>query len=182
MRAVKPAKRKVEEAGLASERQTLSDPEQRFVEQLGLWFERQNVPRIGGRVLGVLMLAEGPISLERMAELLKVSRASISTNMRMLTTTGIVKHFGVPGDRRHYYVFSEDAWERHLEASMKGLDAIVQICRSGLAAVPSHHPTARARVQNSLAFLEFEQTEIADSLARWRSQTNRSPQRSRRTR
>lgn len=166
---------------LPSETQTLSPPEARFVEQLGLWFERQNVPRIGGRLLGLMMIAEGPISLDRMAKLLRVSRASVSTNLRLLTASGICKHFGVPGDRRHYYVFAEDAWVKHLESGARSIEALVQICRGGLTAVPGHHATARARVQESLAFLEFEQNEIANALVRWRRQL-RSPARSRRTR
>src|SRR5688500_12893753 len=87
----------------------LNEGEERFVEAMGLYFERVGVPRIGGRILGLLMVTEGPISLDRMAVLLHVSRASISTNMRQFITAGLCQHFGVPGDRRHYYVFSEDA-------------------------------------------------------------------------
>src|SRR5439155_617535 len=74
-----------------------------FIEAVGLFFERLGIARIGGRILGLLMLAERPLTLDEMAGLLLVSRASISTNARMSVAAGLVEHVSWPGDRRDYY-------------------------------------------------------------------------------
>ncbi len=56
----------------------------RFIEGMGMYFENQGIPRIGGRMLGLLMIAHRPLSAEDLARILKVSRASLSTNFRSL--------------------------------------------------------------------------------------------------
>ena len=86
-----------------------------FIENMGLHYEAYNVPRIGGRILGLLMVNSNPLASEEMSEVLQVSRSSISTNLRTLQMAGLVEQVSVPGDRRDYFVFSEDAWLRILE-------------------------------------------------------------------
>ena len=49
----------------------------RFIEGMGMYFENQGIPRIGGRILGLLMVAHEPLSADAIARILKVSRASI---------------------------------------------------------------------------------------------------------
>src|SRR5215471_6211969 len=52
----------------------LSAEKMRFVEGMGRYFEQFGISRIGGRILGFLMLAEEPVSLDDMATTLSVSR------------------------------------------------------------------------------------------------------------
>ncbi len=40
----------------------LTPPLHRFIEGMGLYFENQGIPRIGGRMLGLLMIAHWPLS------------------------------------------------------------------------------------------------------------------------
>src|SRR5436309_4951811 len=96
-----------EEDGLPTEKT-------RFVEGMGRYFEQFGLSRIGGRVLGLLMLAEEPLSLDDMATTLSVSRASISTNIRLATASGLAELVTKPGDRRDYYLFTDDAWGHSL--------------------------------------------------------------------
>ena len=51
-----------------------------FVGEMGLTFEADGFTRIGGRLFGHLLLAEGPLSLDAIAETLQVSKASVSTD------------------------------------------------------------------------------------------------------
>ena len=44
----------------------LSPAQQQFVESVGLYFEQYQVSRIGGRLLGLLMLLHGPFTLDQM--------------------------------------------------------------------------------------------------------------------
>ena len=41
----------------------------RFVESMGLYFESSGIPRIGGRILGALMIAHDPLSADDIAKI-----------------------------------------------------------------------------------------------------------------
>lgn len=69
----------------------------RFIEQLGRLAEGEGLPRIAGRMLGSLMLNAESCSLEQLAVQLNVSRASISTNGRLLEGLGLIQRVTVPG-------------------------------------------------------------------------------------
>ena len=160
--------------GAAAERGDALTPEkERFIEALGVLYERQGVPRIGGRMLGLFLISDEPRSPERIAELLKVSRASVSTNLRVFTTLGICDHVSVPGDRRRYYVLREDGFARHLESNMDNLRKLTELCRGALGTVPSGRSPARRRLQAAVAYCEFIEKEIAATLARWHSRRSR---------
>ena len=75
----------------------------RFIEQLGRLAEGEGLPRIAGRMLGSLMLDPASCSLEQLALQLNVSRASVSTNGRLLESLGLIQRVTVPGDRRDYW-------------------------------------------------------------------------------
>ena len=78
----------------------LSPGMQQFIERMGIYFEHLELPRITGRILGLLMVADRPLSLDNMAAALQVSRASASTNIRMAI------HFGAAElvDQRFHFL------------------------------------------------------------------------------
>ena len=62
----------------------MTESQRKFIEKLGFYYESYGVPRIGGRMLGLLLVAGEPVSAEQMSATLLVSRSSISTNIRLL--------------------------------------------------------------------------------------------------
>ncbi len=80
-----------------------SDPVQDFVETMGLRFQDQQMPRIAGRLFGLLLIEGGPFSFGELADRLQVSRGSISTNARMLSDIGLIERVSKPGDRQDHY-------------------------------------------------------------------------------
>ena len=100
-----------------------------FIERLGLLHEEDGLPRIAGRIFGFLLLQPTPCSLDEMAEALRVSKASISTDVRRLLEIGFVERSSRPGDRRDYYMLADDwavrAMRRKME-SMRRFDATIR--------------------------------------------------------
>lgn len=141
---------------------------QQFVEGMGLYFERLGIPRIGGRILGLLMLAERPLTLDEMAHALKVSRASVSTNARMSVAVGMVEHVSLPGDRRDYYSFSPNAWTRRIEAALPLFDLLGRLAEQGLATLDPENTTGRMRLETAIDFCDFYRRETEMSAARWK--------------
>ena len=140
----------------------------RFIERMGLYYEHLGVPRIGGRILGLLMMARRPLTLDDMAHLLRVSRASISTNARMNVAVGMVRHVSLPGDRRDYYEFRPDAWEGRLAVGKPSTIELRDIVTEGLSALSPANSEGSARLAEALEFCDFLLEEIDGTVDRWR--------------
>lgn len=81
--------------------------EERFIEGMGLALEEDRLPRIAGRLVGLLILSPQPLRFDHLAERLRVSRGSISTNTRLLENMGVIERVTRPGDRRDYFQINE---------------------------------------------------------------------------
>jgi DNA-binding transcriptional regulator GbsR (MarR family) len=131
------------------------DPElARFIESMGMYFESYGIPRIGGRILGLLLVAHEPLSAERIASILKVSRASISTNFRILLTSGLAEKVTHPGDRTTYFVFPETGLEKTLLVEIQGIQALKRLVQQGSNALPPGD-AARSRMKEMEDWTDF---------------------------
>jgi DNA-binding transcriptional regulator GbsR (MarR family) len=149
----------------------LRPDEQEFIEGIGRYFERLGVARIGGRLFGLCLVYEEPLSLDDIAELLMVSRASASTNARAMTAAGLIDHRSVPGDRRDYYVCHADLWPRRLERSLAEPRAMRELAEQGLAAIDPDNAAARERLEQMVEFMDFFEEEVKRIVDHWRART-----------
>ena len=149
--------------------QDLSPAMRQFIETVGLYFEQYEVSRIGGRIIGLLLVADAPLSLDDMAAALDVSRASVSTNVRMAVTYGLAELVTKPGDRRDYYRFRADAWDRGLVVNLEAVIALRRIAEQGLAAADPGDTAARERLDELEDFCDFCRDEMQAMLDRWRA-------------
>jgi biotin operon repressor len=150
-----------------SQGNSLTPEQQEFIERVGLYFAQYHLSRIGGRLLGLLLLVDRPVGIEEMATLLGVSRASVSTNIRETADFGLTERVGIPGDRRDYYRFSEDAWHRGLEARIVGTLQLRRIAEQGLAALQGNDTTASNRLAELVDFCDFTIEEQRAAIVRW---------------
>lgn len=142
---------------------------QRFVEALGLFFEDAGIPRIGGRLLGLLLLAEGPLSLDEVARTLGVSRASVSTNSRLLIVAGMVERVSLPGDRRDYYQFAPHGWEAAVQVDIKAARRLRSLTAEALASIRPERTAVAGRLREALDFYALLEAELTAMLERWRT-------------
>ena len=63
-----------------------------------------------GRLYGTLLLSPEPLSLDDLAEDLKISKGSVSMNMRSIERWGMAKEVWVRGERKKYYMAESDLW------------------------------------------------------------------------
>lgn len=82
---------------------SLPNSRREFVETTGRLCQLMGLPRSTGQIYGLLYLAPRPLSLDDIAELLSISKASASTGTRQLVTWQAVKEVWVPGDRRDHF-------------------------------------------------------------------------------
>jgi len=141
----------------------------RFIESMGMYFENQGIPRIGGRILGLLMIAHEPLSADDIARILKVSRASVSTNMRALTSSGMVEKTASLHDRMTFFVFSEAALEQRMAVGIQSAAVFRKVVEQGLAALPASD-SARVRLERSMDWSDLVVESFQKALTQWREQ------------
>ncbi len=139
-----------------------------FIEDMGVYYDHFGLPRLVGRLVGLLMLADQPLTLDDMAHALLVSRASISTNIRIALHNEFVVRVGIPGDRRDFYRFSDDVWERRTAVIEIGSKATRVFAERGLAALDPDDTVARARLEEMVDYSNFMIAEGRSMLERWR--------------
>lgn len=149
------------------------DPElASFIESMGMYFESYGIPRIGGRILGLLLITHEPLSAERIASMLKVSRASVSTNFRILLTSGLAEKVAYPGDRTTYFVFPETGLEKTLLVEIQGISALRRLVQQGLNALPAED-SARDRMQEMADWADFLVQLYQKALLEWQKRSRK---------
>jgi len=108
--------------------ETLSASVREFIDQMGLYFAGFDISRSAGHIVGVLMVTDRPLSLDEIASALQVSRASVSTNARLLASAGLAQPVSMPGDRRDRGDYTRVLPHFAHEASVTGLDESIPIC------------------------------------------------------
>jgi DNA-binding transcriptional regulator GbsR (MarR family) len=143
---------------------------QTFVERWGLVMERMGAARTFGRLMGLLLVADKPLSLDQIAKLLHVSKASASTNGRLCEQMGFAKRVGVPGDRRTYYTITPTSFEQALSIRLRHFSEMVRLTEEGMDAVDGTNSAAKARLATMQRFYSFIDGEMKAALKRWQNQ------------
>lgn len=114
---------------------TLSPDELEFVEAVGLHFDTLGLPRIGGRIFGLLVISPRPLLLDEIAGTLSISRASVSVNTRVFIANGAMEIRAVPGDRRQYYAMKRDVFFSRLPYIRRHIQSMRELFQQAQGAV-----------------------------------------------
>jgi DNA-binding transcriptional regulator GbsR (MarR family) len=147
----------------------MDEVEQTFVEGMGLISEEDGMPRIGGQIFGLLMLREDALSLDEIAAELQVSKASVSTNARLLTRMGAIERTSKPGDRRDFYRITPNAPERGLDGVVNRMNRMVSLLDTTLCQLPDARREQKRRLAMLRDWHEFLLEEIDATMERWRA-------------
>ena len=155
----------------------LNPKTQDFIERIGLTIEKLGTTRTLGRMFGLLLVAERPLSFEKLASALRASKASISTNVRVCVQIGLAQRVSILRDRRDHYEISPGSFERAVAVRFPIIQEMVTLADAGMQAVAKGNHTARARLKEMRDFDESVGAEMAKMMPRW--QDSRKPTTSR---
>ncbi|HPE62654.1 MAG TPA: MarR family transcriptional regulator, partial [Methanothrix sp.] len=79
-----------------------------------------------GALMGSLLFADGPLSMDDLVEMTGYSKSTVSTNMTLLENQGIVRRMRKPGDKRNYYLAMQSV-EETFKAENEKIRQIMQI-------------------------------------------------------
>jgi DNA-binding transcriptional regulator GbsR (MarR family) len=146
-----------------------------FVERMGLHLEADGMPRSAGRIYAYMLLAESACSLDALAETLQVSKASVSTNARLLEQVGLLERTSGLGDRRDYYRVRQDAWERMLLIARRRWELLQELLTQAQLSLPEEMAAGRARLCEAARFHTLLLEEADSLLERWRETKAATP-------
>lgn len=140
-----------------------------FIEEVGIVFERAGLPRMGGRVLGWLLICESSQqSAEQLSEALQASKGSISAMTRQLIHFGLIERFGIPGVRHDYFRLKADAWESLIRRGLSGEITIYrQLAEHGLKLMEDKAPEKRKWLEEMRDIYTFLEKEFPPLLEQW---------------
>ena len=107
--------------------------EMHFIEDISLFFEGIGMPRMSGKILGVLLIADPPAqSITQISEKLSASKSSVSIMARLLVENGLIERVAAPVPRRDYYRFKPGGWIRYMRQWLALMSELHRITERGL--------------------------------------------------
>jgi DNA-binding transcriptional regulator GbsR (MarR family) len=139
-----------------------------YAESWGLILARWGLSRTAGRIWAWLQVCDPPeCTAGDLVDALHVSKASISTNTRLLESMGLVERVGQRGSRASHYRLKPGGLEGLLRQRLIGSTEARALCERGLEALESESPERRERVEEVLDFYRFMEHELGDLLRHW---------------
>lgn len=135
------------------------EPERQFAEEMAILFARFGIPRGAGRLLGWLLICEpSRQSTADVVAALGLSKASVSTAVRLLESYGLLTRAVVPGDRSDYYELRPDAFEA-AHSQLGTFRLFADLMDTGLAAIKDHSGPRAERLRETAAFYRYLERE-----------------------
>jgi len=138
-----------------------------FIERMALALEADGLPRIAGRIFGLLLVSEDCRSLDQLAAELHVSKASVSTNARLLEQRGVLERNSRPSDRRDYYRIPPDLFSHTMAQRLQRWQRFHEAIGDARTSVPIRSRKVLERLEEYDSAYTFLSQAIRDALAHW---------------
>jgi predicted transcriptional regulator len=152
--------------------QALTDEQHRFIEDLGRYMAQYGMSPTLGRIWGYLLLSPQPVSLDRIADDLQISKSSASVAARQLEAFQMARRSGQRGSRRVVYEASDFSNQRLLDWALASYRTLAQLLGAGARA--STDDVARARLEGSSDFFASWTKQLDGHLRRWRDERRKA--------
>lgn len=139
-----------------------------FIDQFAELLVQAGMPRMPSRIFVCLLVQdEGRMSAAELAERLQISPAAISGAVRYLVQVDLIVRERPAGSRRDIYRVYDDAWYEVMTQRDQLLRRWAEALTAGVQTMPPGSP-GRARLEETLDFIEFMAAELPALLDRWR--------------
>jgi DNA-binding transcriptional regulator GbsR (MarR family) len=142
-----------------------------FIDRMGLLFDAEGQPRTAGRIFGYLMVSDDARSLDQLARALAVSKASVSTNARMLADKGMLERVCRAADRHDYYRVAPDLFNRTMAERLRRWQRFAEAVGDIRRTLPLRSARVRARLEGYETAYTFMVESIGEALESWEQGT-----------
>lgn len=123
-----------------------------FIEKVGLIAQAEALPRIAGRIMGLLIFDGKEFSFSEIAKELQVSRGSVSSSVSLLTAMGVLERTAKPGDRQDYFKLSDDPYNTFFNRALGRAQKAHKSIQETRDAVPKEKREIRSRLKEYEVF------------------------------
>ena len=154
-----------------SDTKALSGGAADVVAHMGVWFSNLGVPRAAGQMFGYLLVCDpAEQSASEIAEGIGISRASVSSGARLLSSMNAIEERHRVGDRKTYYRLRSAWWIEITTAKLSGFSELADMARRSRAAGGM---TRTDGLDELIEFSEFWTAEIIQLVERWNKRHDR---------
>lgn len=131
---------------------SIASVREEFIEQVGLIAQAEALPRIAGRLMGMMIFDGKDYSFSEIAEELRISRGSVSSSVSLLGAMGVIEKTAKPGDRQDYFRLSDDPYTTFFNRALKRAEKAHKSIQETHNAVSSDKPEIRKRLKEYETF------------------------------
>ncbi|MGH3089803.1 MAG: GbsR/MarR family transcriptional regulator [Rubrobacteraceae bacterium] len=145
----------------------MDEEKQEYVEEWAVFWGSFGIPKMPGRVMGALLVADPPeMTAEELAEELSASRGSISSATRTLIQLGVVERRTKPGERKDYFQ-TRTNWAELMRQQIGMYGAFRKIAERGLEIMAGSSPESRRDLEEIRSLYSHLEREMPALIERW---------------
>lgn len=123
-----------------------------FIERMGVIAQTDGMPRMCGQIFAMLVFDGDAVAFGELARQLEVSRATVSTSIRLLEDRGLVRRVNRRGDRQDYFQLADNAYVEMLRHARVNTGRARDEVAGTLADLPAGAEDVRSRLQDFASF------------------------------
>lgn len=145
----------------------MDEEKKEYVEELAVFWGGFGMPKMQGRVMGALLVADPPqMTAEELAGELRASRGSISSATRALIQLGIVERRTRPGERKDYFQ-TRTNWSELMHQQIGTYTAFRKIAERGLRIMEGSPPESKRDLEEIHSLYSHLEREMPALIERW---------------
>lgn len=137
-----------------------------FIERMGVIAQADGMPRMSGQIFAMLVFDGEALAFGELARQLEVSRATISTSVRLLEDRGLIRRLNRRGDRQDYFQLADNAYVEMLRHARANTARARDEVAGTLADLPATAGDIRGRLNDFKNFYAEIETSLGDAIAR----------------
>ncbi|NUH67035.1 MarR family transcriptional regulator [Sulfitobacter sp. S0837] len=137
-----------------------------FIARMGVVAANDGMPRMSGQVFAMLVFEGEEVAFGDLAKGLSVSRATISTSIRLLEERGLIRRINKAGDRQDYFKLADDAYAAMTRCAIAATRRSKSEIDATIDKLPDEATAVRDRLQAFAGFYEAISTALEDATLR----------------
>jgi len=141
-----------------------------IIKEMGYQFEKFCVNEILGRIFGILLSSQTAKSLVEISELLSLSKAAVSIQIRVLEKLGYCQKLPKTKNRQHFYVLRDNYSEVVYRKRIEKEKTYLKIFRQSEHCTKDTSTFVNVRISEFIKFNSFMIQNQNDALSKWQKE------------
>lgn len=136
-----------------------------FIDRMGVISQNEGMPRMSGQIFAMLVFDGEAIAFGDLATSLEVSRATISTSIRILEDRGLIRRVNKRGERQDYFQLADDAYITMMKFALVGTQRAKGEIDDTIANLPTNAGDIRRRLSDYAGFYDAISASLSSAMS-----------------